>query len=253
MTRKAGHCRAVGLKLPADVRISGRRDIAAILGSEILSGARRPGSRMPSAEEMLETFGVSRVVLREVTRTLAAKGMVTSKSRVGTLVTDPANWNLLDHDVIAWRLKLGVDANFLDQITEVRRAVEPAAAALAAENRTQKDLVRLRAAVRAMEDAVGNHRRFAEADVAFHVEVSTATGNPLFRAFTGIVETALSALFTMVSIDVATSETKQSQAAKTHGEIVDAIERRDRLGAQKAMTYVIERGLKRAAAQTAKR
>ena len=59
---------------PARLRGQGHADIVATLGSEILSGIRAPGSRLPSAEEMFVTFGVSRMVLREVTRTLAAKG-----------------------------------------------------------------------------------------------------------------------------------------------------------------------------------
>jgi DNA-binding FadR family transcriptional regulator len=56
--------------LPSNTRMAGHTQIVAILGSEILSGARKPGSRLPSPEEMYSTFGVSRVVLREVTRTL---------------------------------------------------------------------------------------------------------------------------------------------------------------------------------------
>ena len=57
----------------------GHLEIAAALGCEMLSGARRPGSRLPDVQEMRDRFGVSRVVVREVVRTLAAKGMVTSK------------------------------------------------------------------------------------------------------------------------------------------------------------------------------
>src|SRR4051812_43637612 len=98
-------------------RSKGHADIVAVLGSEILSGIRKPGSRLPSAEEMFVSFGVSRVVLREVTRTLAAKGMVVSKSRVGTLVAPPSMWNWLDPDVLDWRSKVGLDQNFLTHIS----------------------------------------------------------------------------------------------------------------------------------------
>src|ERR1700685_2865553 len=74
-------------------------EIAATLGGEILSGARPPGSRLPSMDEMFQLFGVSRLVVREVMRTLAAKGMVKSKARVGTTVSDPVQWNWLDPQV----------------------------------------------------------------------------------------------------------------------------------------------------------
>ena len=59
------------------MRRAGQEDIAAALGGEILSGARKPGERMPTDADMLKTFGVSRVVTREVIKTLAAKGLVT--------------------------------------------------------------------------------------------------------------------------------------------------------------------------------
>src|SRR6218665_1690925 len=129
--------------------------MAAVRGSEVLSGVRAPGSRLPSPEEMYELFGVSRVVLREVTKTLAAKGMVASKTKVGTLVLDPAHWNWLDPDVLAWRVDLGLDTALLAHIAQVRHAVEPTAAALAARNRTKADLVRIKAALKAMAESGG--------------------------------------------------------------------------------------------------
>ncbi|MEY4707934.1 MAG: hypothetical protein RJB58_1657 [Pseudomonadota bacterium] len=137
---------------PSNPRVAGHTQIVAILGSEILSGARRPGSRLPSPEEMFSTFGVSRVVLREVTRTLAAKGMVKSKTKVGTLVLNPSHWNWLDPEVLTWRSRLGLDKDFLDHITQLRLAVEPAAAAQAARNRTELDLAAMRAALSGMHD-----------------------------------------------------------------------------------------------------
>jgi DNA-binding FadR family transcriptional regulator len=110
--------------------------IVAALGSEILSGARKPGSRLPTAPEMFERFGVSRVVVREVIRTIAAKGMVTSKPRIGTIVSEPFNWSWLDPQVLEWRGNIGLDQAFLTQLTQIRLALEPAAASIAAENRT---------------------------------------------------------------------------------------------------------------------
>src|SRR6185437_8155949 len=87
--------------------------IAAALGGEILSGARPPGSRLPSVEEMNARFGVSRVVVREVIKTLTAKGLVASRTRVGTVVRDPEAWNWLDAEVLEWRVQMGLDQNFL--------------------------------------------------------------------------------------------------------------------------------------------
>ena len=153
-------------------------EIAATLGCEILSGARKPGSRLPSMDQMYQMFGVSRLVVREVMRTLAAKGMVTSKARIGTSVSDPAQWNWLDPQVLRWRTAIGLDQAFLNQLTQVRLALEPAAASLAAEVRTEQDLTALQTAITGMYQAGNDHQKFSKADRKFHDAVISATHNP---------------------------------------------------------------------------
>ena len=216
-------------------RVAGHDEIAAILGSEILSGERQPGSKI--GEEQLERFGASRVLLREVTKTLVAKGMVAAKSRVGTIVLRPEYWNWFDHDVLSWRVRLGLDRGFFRHLTQMRSAVEPATAALAATERTDDDLKAMREAVAAMHGASDDRQAFARADLAFHIAVAAASGNPLFRAFTGVVETALGAYFTL-------STPRESGAmraiAERHAAIADAIEAGDGEAAARAMHVVIE-------------
>jgi DNA-binding FadR family transcriptional regulator len=223
-------------------RTLGHDEIAAILGSEILSGARIPGSRMPSAEELFERFGASRVLMREVMKTLAAKGMIASKSRVGTYVLAPDYWNWFDPDVLAWRVRLGLDDAFLDQLAAMRRAVEPAGAALAAANRSPAQLRDMRTALAAMAAAGTDRRAFAEADLDFHIAVATASGNPLFRAFAGVVETALAASFTLSS--PGDHATLTANVAR-HALIADGIEAGDGEAAAQAMLAVIDEGLAR--------
>lgn len=226
------------------IRLCGQEEITAILGAEILSGARKPGGRMPSDTEMFDTFGVSRVVTREVIKTLAAKGMVTSKMRVGTIVLDSSNWNWLDSDVLAWRVSVGLDFDFLKQLTEVRRAVEPAAAGLASIHRTSADLAKLRESVKAMGRAGNNRRQFVDADLQFHLAVSAASRNPFFHSFAALIETAL---FTMLSITAtADSRKMQTDAAVTHGAIIAAIEAGDSELAADRMLQVVDEGLKHA-------
>ncbi|MEO7221708.1 MAG: GntR family transcriptional regulator, partial [Devosia sp.] len=70
------------------------------LGLAIVSGQRAEGSLLPGDFELLERFGVSRTVLREALKTLAAKGMVQARARVGTRVRPRSSWNLFDPDVL---------------------------------------------------------------------------------------------------------------------------------------------------------
>lgn len=223
-------------------RLVGHNEIAAVLGSEILSGARPAGSRMPSAEELFERFGVSRVVMREVTKTLAAKGMIAAKSRVGTMVLPQEYWNWFDHDVLAWRVRLGFDEDFLMHLVQMRHAVEPATAALAAEVRTAADVSEMREALAAMTRAGSDHRGFAQADLDFHIAVAAASGNPLFRAFAAVVETALDAYFTL---STPMTDDAMVEVVTHHAKIADAIERQDRDAAARAMAAVIDDGLGR--------
>jgi DNA-binding FadR family transcriptional regulator len=118
--------------------------IAAALGAEILKGLHAAGENLPSEPDLIHRFKVSRTLMREVMKTLAAKGFVVSKTRIGTRVRDPVHWNMFDADVLAWRVSVGLDAEFVRSLTEIRRAMEPAAAALAARRRTAADLAAMR-------------------------------------------------------------------------------------------------------------
>jgi len=220
--------------------------IAAALGGEILSGALPPGGRLPSVEEMNARFGVSRVVVREVVKTLTAKGLVVSKTKIGTIVRDRAAWNWLDAEVLEWRVRAGLDRDFLDQIAAVRSAIEPAAAALAARHRTTRDLAQLRACIAAMRAAEGDTTRYAEADVAFHLALGRASGNPLVASFAPLIKVALGGLIALSAAGVKEMESGHSGSTRRHTAIVEAIAARDESGARAAMQGVVERGSKHA-------
>jgi DNA-binding FadR family transcriptional regulator len=223
-------------------RTAGHDDIAAALGGEILSGARPPGSRLPSPDELFERFGASRMLLREVTKTLAAKGMIAAKARIGTHVTPPEAWNWFDPDVLTWRVQLGLDPAFLQHLAQMRRSVEPGGAALAAQYRTPAHLADMRAALAAMAAARTDRRAFAHADLDFHIAVATASGNPLFRSFASVIETALGAYF---SISTPIEDAERESIVARHAEIADAIEAMDADLAASKMLAVIDQGVER--------
>ena len=122
--------------------------VAHEIGRRIVSGAVAEGEFLPRESELAEQFGVSRQAVREALKVLAAKGLVTSRRRAGTFVVPRANWNLLDPDVIAWHPPEKFSPAFLRDIIELRRLIEPAAAAFAAErgepNRSRASPLRLR-------------------------------------------------------------------------------------------------------------
>jgi DNA-binding FadR family transcriptional regulator len=228
--------------LGADKALSGQAQVTRTLGTEILAGVHEPGANLPAEPELLARFQISRTVLREAIKTLSAKGLIASKTRVGTRVLDPSHWNFFDPDILAWKVGLGLDATFRTNLTEIRQAIEPLAAGLAAQRRTKAQLAELRRYVEAMR---GPHTRqsFAEADLHFHVAIGHASGNPLVRSIAGVIEAALVASFSLSS---PTEDPRlQEQTVRLHEAIVDAIEAKDADAAGRAMLAVIDAGVDR--------
>jgi DNA-binding FadR family transcriptional regulator len=230
-------------RLAPERGLSSQDQIASMLGSEILRGIHRPGDNLPPEPELMGRFHVSRTVLREVMKTLSAKGFILSKTRVGTRVRDPVYWSLFDADVLAWRVRIGLDDRFLVSLREIRRAVEPAAAALAARRRTSTNILRLRSCVRQMGRSGHTRQSFADADLDFHVEIGIASGNPLMRSLASVVEAALAASFSQSS--AVDDPGEHENAVNGHAAIVDAIEARDEQAAIQAMLKVIDIGAQR--------
>ena len=222
---------------------SSHDQIAAVLGTELLQGRYPPGSTMPAEAELGERFQVSRTVLREVMKTLAAKGFLVPKTRVGTRVRDAVYWNYFDADVLAWRLGRGLDDAFLETLTEIRRALEPAAAALAAQRRDAEDVARLRECVRQIGRADHSRQSFAAVDLDFHLAVGIASGNPLIRSIASVIETALVASFTFSS--PADHPDDHAACVAGHAAVVDAIEAGDGPRAARNILAVIDSGAER--------
>ena len=211
------------------------------IGMAIVSGDIDVGETLPSDSEMIEQFGVSRTVLREALKTIAGKGMVQAKTRIGTRVRPREDWNFFDADLLVWHAEAGVDELFLDQLTEMRFALEPQAAALAAERRTDSDLAALSECVADMETSKDNNA-FVLSDLRFHMAVTVASANPFMRSLSGLIEVALYSMLTVSSPINSTERMKKSIA--DHRAIVRAIAARDKNAAREAMLVVIRDGIR---------
>ncbi|HEV7610014.1 MAG TPA: GntR family transcriptional regulator, partial [Steroidobacteraceae bacterium] len=124
--------------------------IAREIGMSIVSGHLRPGHVLDGEVEASTRRRISRNTYREAIRILSAKGLIHSRPRTGTRVSETSGWHLLDPDVLAWSFS-GVPApEVLHGVFELRTIVEPAAAALAAMRRSQEHLADMRRALDAM-------------------------------------------------------------------------------------------------------
>lgn len=163
------------------------------LGQLIVEGSLGPEDHLPPEEEFSGQFGVSRTVLREAMRVLAAKGLVESRPKTGTRVLPRESWSLLDPEVLVWQQTAGPKPLFLKEFEEVRIALEPEGARLAAERASTDQLARVERALQRMETASASNNRlaFVEADVDFHAAIFEACQNQLLRQMGKTVTTFL--------------------------------------------------------------
>lgn len=140
-----------------------------------------------------QRFGVSRSLVREALRTLAAKGMVAARQRAGTRVTDPAEWAALDEQVIRWRAAGSERFVHMHDSLDIRVRVEPLAARKMA-------LAGHEASVQALVQAAGQIRTATEtrdpdlmlqADTAFHRTLYLGSASHLLAAMAGTVHACL--------------------------------------------------------------
>ncbi|MBR0693916.1 FadR/GntR family transcriptional regulator [Bradyrhizobium lablabi] len=228
--------------IPARRAHSNHAEVARSIGIDIIAGRYAEGTRLPGDAELTANFGISRPVLRESIKTLVAKGLLTTKARVGTVVRGRGAWNMFDADVLAWHLDVGIDKQFLGDLAEIRLAIEPRAAALAAARRTEPDIVELRRCIAIMRHEPSDSDAFADGDLALHIAVAKASGNPFMRSVDGVIEAALRASFVLSApVDPADRET----VLCCHQRIVDAIADGNAEDAAAAMTAVIFNGIRR--------
>ncbi len=167
--------------------------MTASLARRLLSGEIRAGETL-DPEMLAEEFGVSRTVVRESVRALSAKGMLDARPNRGTFVRPRLSWNLLDPELLRWHAEAAPPNELFRQLAEVRVIVEPDAARLAAQNRSEAQLSAIADALSAMQmiDAARKPEEATRADLAFHAAVLQATGNELLQQIEAVVEVTLS-------------------------------------------------------------
>jgi DNA-binding FadR family transcriptional regulator len=206
----------------------------------IMSGEFAVGTILPGKDDLMQRFGVSNTPLREALQTLAAKGLVVAKTKVGTRVLEESQWNMFDAEILGWRLQAGLDRAFLARLFEMRQAFEPLAAALMAGRRRPEQIAHLRLLFAAMARAGADATAFAEADVAFHLYILEASANPFLQSIGAVIRIALAASFAISAPN--NDSAAESIAHDEHLAVVEAIAEGNSQAAAEAMMTVIRRG-----------
>lgn len=204
------------------------------LGKAIVVGRydQRP---FPTEAEIARAHGVSRSVTREAVKMLTAKGLVSAKPRQGTQVQPFMAWNLFDPDVLRWLLERKFSVELLWHFTQLRRAIEPEAAALAARFHDEATLTAIWSNLARMEAAERGEEDPLEADIAFHLAILNASKNPFYAQFRNVVSTALT-----TSIRFTNKIKGHTANIAEHAAVADAIAARDADRARAALAHLIE-------------
>ncbi|HEX8527848.1 FadR/GntR family transcriptional regulator [Allosphingosinicella sp.] len=203
------------------------------VGRTIVTGGYE-GRSFPTEAELAKEHSVSRSVTREAVKMLTAKGLLTARPRKGTSVQPPSSWNLFDPDVLRWLMERKFSLNLLRQFSELRVAIEPMAAALAAAAADSDEIEAIAAGYRRMEAAEAGGDDPLEADIAFHVAILNASANPFYIQFRDVVATAL-----RTSIQFTNRFKGRTADLASHRAVLSAIEVRDSDGARATMATII--------------
>ena len=171
--------------------------VARIIGTRVVSGEFRPGDSLPIESELCQAYGVSRSTIREAVKNLSAKRLIEVSPKIGTRVLPFASWNLLDPDVLSWRLNAQFDNRIVEDLYEMRQCFEPRACYLAARDGTPEDLERIRRCLADMMSMLQTPALAAAAETEFHLSIIAATHNGLFVTIGGAVKTALRVSFAL--------------------------------------------------------
>ena len=213
--------------------------IAHALGVAIVSGVYSAKNPFPIEADLCKQYGASRSVLREAVKMLTAKGLLGARPRQGTWVQPEENWNLLDPDVLRWLLERKLSFDLLREFAQVRLAVEPKAAALAAVVATPETKASIKTAIEKMARADKDDEDLLPFDIGFHVAVLRASGNRFYAQLSGVTETALH--FSIRMQDRYKGVRRAS--VPDHKRIADAILAGDAAAAEEATHALIQEAL----------
>ncbi len=150
-----------------------------------------PGTTLPNLDDLAVEFSMSRLSMREAIKLLVGKGLVSSAPRRGTVVRPRHEWSRLDPDVLVWQIGTTPNAAFVRNLFELRRMVEPEAAALTAKRATAQSIAEIESAYAEMAAGELRAETSIRADVAFHQAILRGTGNEFIAALAPAIETSL--------------------------------------------------------------
>lgn len=207
------------------------------IARRIVLGDFPVGSNLPAESELIARFGVSRMVIREALRSLEECGMIAVRHGRRTIVAPQEEWDVLNRIVLATYRDEGLLEPLLRDSLRVRRLIEPAIAAEAAEKATPELLVALAASLERQAATLDTPDLFLEEDINFHNLLVSATGNRILARMLAAIRDLLH-----ISREVTNQlPNALTGAIRSHQRIYDEVRSRDPERAHRAMLDHLDR------------
>jgi len=211
------------------------------IGQAICDGRMAPGT-IVTTEELENRYRVSRSVIRESLRALEARGMVSSKRRVGNRILPMSDWNVYDLSVIRWRLAGHGRVAQLRSLTQLRTAIEPQAAKLAADRGALSQASALMGLAGRLWAAgrSGEEEKFLALDIEFHALIMEMSGNEMFSRLSNLVSEVLIGRTHYGLMP----QYPHDEALQLHLDVANAIQNGNSDAAESAMLRIMSRTIK---------
>ena len=228
-------------KPPAKLDLKGRKrnlfaHVVEDLGTRIIRGDLAPDDPFPIEADLGREFGASRSVIREAVKSLAARGLIESRTRTGIRVLPPIHWNLLDAEVLSWRYGVMPPAQFYAELFEIRLMIEPKAAGLAAKRANARAIAEIERAFADMTEASRKRVSGVDADLRFHRAILGAAKNALLLQMGNLIAVGL-----YISHQI--SSESFTVFLPLHKKVLDAIVARDAKMAEGCMEQLLSETL----------
>ena len=208
--------------------------IAGAIRDAIISGDLLVDQRLPSEAELAEHFDVSRPTVREALKRLAAQSLIRTQRGAtgGAFVNRISFEEAYSQQITTSTLLLSMNTVSFETACEARYALERACAPLSAKRRTADHLATMRAEIHRQSQPGLTDEAFCASDVAFHRALVDGAGNPVMSyQLAGAVE-AMQPLMNMITF----TARDRARIVQMHGDIADAVERRDTPGIEAGLT-----------------
>jgi GntR family transcriptional repressor for pyruvate dehydrogenase complex len=220
-------------------RTSLSQQISEQLIENIHSGVFEPGSLLPSENELSKKFGVSRPVIRESLKYLAAQGFIRIINGKGTIVEE-VNGKLLE---IFFKRALSSDPETWIELMNVRKILEAKSASLAARNRTEEELSKLNSIFEQMIQNKDNLTEYSKLDIQFHIELVVCSRNTFLYHLINTIRGSLVVVLQELRLDLDSSQLPMIQ--EFHEKILNAVRKQDGPEAERMMNLHFDNVIQR--------